>query len=157
MNSLEGRILFLDLDGVFADFDAAVARMFGKPSEQVPRREMWARIFRTRGFWSDLAMMPGADMLWERVRRYDPVFLTGVLKGDRTCEPSKIAWVRQRFGTDRVICCMARDKPSYGKPGDILVDDRISNVDAWTAMGGHGILHRTVPDTIAELRAAGLG
>ena len=148
--------LFLDLDGVFADFDGAVRKLFGKPIQEVPRKEMWGRIFRTHGFWSDLAMIPGAEALWEHCRPYDPVILTGILKGDRTCEPSKIAWVKQRFETDRVICCMSRDKPRYGKPGDILVDDRSSNVDAWEAMGGHAVLHRDAAATIERLKALGI-
>ena len=156
MQVTNARTLFLDLDGVFADFDAAVERMFGKPVDAVPRREMWARIFRTRGFWSDLAMIPGAEALWEHVKHHDPVFLTGVLKGDRSCEPSKVAWVKRHFGTDRVICCFSRDKPRYGKPGDILVDDRAAAIEAWNGMGGHGVHHRSVPETIERLRALGI-
>jgi hypothetical protein len=151
----EGRTLFLDLDGVFADFDAGVEKLFGKPVDAVDRREMWSRIHRSRGFWAKLAKIPGSDALWEFVAKYDPVFLTGILKSDRTCEPSKIDWVRRHFGTDRIICCMSRDKPKYGKPGDVLVDDRPAMIHAWEAMGGVGVLHRTPEQTIAALKELG--
>ncbi|WP_207481170.1 HAD family hydrolase [Arenibaculum pallidiluteum] len=147
--------LFLDLDGVFADFEGAVEKLFGRPVHALPRREMWARIHRTRGFWSRLALLPGADRLWEHCRPHDPTFLTGILVGDRTCEPSKIAWVRHHFETDRIICCRAAEKPRYGRPGDILVDDRPSNIAAWEQMGGVGVLHRGVDETIARLRGLG--
>lgn len=148
--------LFLDLDGVFADFEGAVEKLFDRPFTQVPRREMWRRIHATRGFWSNLVLLPGADRLWHHVRHRDPCFLTGILPSDRTCEPSKIDWVRRHFETDRVICCMSRDKPRHGRPGDILVDDRASNIEAWREMGGHGVLHRTVDGTIERLRALGI-
>lgn len=149
------RTLFLDLDGVFADFEGAVEALFGTPFAEVPRRPMWKRIQAARGFWSGLVLLPGADRLWAHVAPFDPVFLTGILPSDRTCVPAKIAWVRQHFRTERVICCHSRDKPSHGKPGDVLVDDRAANVDAWTAMGGIGVLHRSVEDTIARLRQLG--
>jgi 5'(3')-deoxyribonucleotidase len=147
--------LFLDVDGVFADFEGAVAALFGMPVDQVPRRRMWARIHRTPGFWSGLVLLPGADRLWAHCAPHEPVFLTGILTGDRTCIPSKVEWVRRHFHTDRVICCSARDKPAHGRPGDVLVDDRASNVEAWEAMGGRGILHRSVDATLEDLRALG--
>lgn len=147
--------LFLDVDGVFADFEGAVEALFGRPVAQVPRREMWGRIHRTRGFWSNLVLLPGADRLWAHCEPYGPVFLTGILTGDRTCAPGKVEWVRRHFRTDRVICCMAKDKPKHGMPGDVLVDDRERNLEAWEAMGGRGVLHRSVEGTIEALRGLG--
>lgn len=149
--------LFLDLDGVFADFEGAVEILFGRPFASVPRREMWRRIHKTRGFWNELALLPGADRLWRHCAPHDPVFLTGILPSDRTCEPAKIDWVRRHFGAERIICCLSRDKQRYGKPGDVLVDDRASNVEAWQEMGGVGILHLSVDETIGRLRKAGFG
>ncbi len=149
--------LFLDLDGVFADFEGAVETLFRRPVAEVPKREMWARIHRTRGFWSNLVLMPGADRLWDHCAPFDPTFLTGVLPSDKTCVPSKVEWVRRHFRTDRVICCMAKDKPRHGSPGDVLVDDRPKNVAEWEAMGGLGVVHRDVDGTIAALRSLGFG
>jgi hypothetical protein len=34
----------------------------------------------------------------------------------------------------------------------ILVDDRNKSIDPWVEAGGIGVLHKSVPDTIGQLR-----
>jgi hypothetical protein len=36
-------------------------------------------------------------------------------------------------------------------PGDILIDDRSSNIEEWHAAGGTGILHTNYIDTLCQL------
>ena len=36
--------LYCDLDGVFADFEGAVVKMFDKPMHEIPRNKMWSYI-----------------------------------------------------------------------------------------------------------------
>ncbi|MBP5699152.1 MAG: hypothetical protein J6W96_06470, partial [Alphaproteobacteria bacterium] len=52
---------------------------------------------------------------------------------------------------DGVICCLSKDKQKYGKPNDILIDDRPNNIEKWIKMGGIGILHTSAKETIRKL------
>ena len=40
----------------------------------------------------------------------------------------------------------------FSKKGNVLIDDRQSNIDAWESEGGIGILHKNARDTIKELK-----
>ncbi len=52
--------LFVDLDGVLADFDAGVLQAAGKESAELEPRQMWPILARTRGFY---AWLPSARCL----------------------------------------------------------------------------------------------
>jgi hypothetical protein len=60
-----------------------------------------------------------------------------------------------------IIISPSRDKPNYAVINDvpnILIDDKVSTVDAWNERGGIGILHISgnSAKTVANLRKAGL-
>ena len=41
---------------------------------------------------------------------------------------------------------------SYAREGNVLIDDRQKNIDAWVAAGGIGIVHTSAADTIEQLK-----
>jgi 5'(3')-deoxyribonucleotidase len=65
----------------------------------------------------------------------------------------KQAWVNKYFpGMKMDIGPYSHDKQKWCRPGDILVDDRPSNIEQWTAVGGIAIYHTgDVDGTIKEL------
>jgi len=135
-----GRRLFLDLDGVLADFDKGVKSALGVAPGDLHPREMWPALARVQcGFFRTLEPMPDAALLWAHCCAYDSVtILTGMPMG-QWAEPQKRAWCSERLGLSdaRVITCMARDKHKYCSPGAVLVDDNESNGEAWVQSGGH--------------------
>ena len=138
----------LDLDGVFADFEANFRNIVGFNYHDDPKGA-WKILEKVDNLFRHLEPIPNSlDMFNEiYVRAKVPVriltalpLLTGRL---RTAKVDKEYWVR-RFLDDeiRVICSNTwRDKKNYCNPGDILVDDMMRNIDEWTAVGGVGILH----------------
>ena len=65
----------------------------------------------------------------------------------------KKQWLKNHYGIEEgVICCLSKDKQNYGKPKDILIDDRAPNIERWVEMGGIGILHTSAEDTIRQLK-----
>jgi hypothetical protein len=86
------------------------------------------------------------------------VILTALPKtGAETVDEQKRAWVAWKFGSYvPVITCKTVEKPNYCKPGDILIDDRAVNRDAWIAKGGTYIIHTTAERTIGTLKALGI-
>jgi hypothetical protein len=148
--------LFLDLDGVLADFDAGVEKLTGKRPDQLATRAMWRALAQAPDFFGTLAMMQDAHLLWDWCKPFRPTILTGLPYGG-WAPAQKQRWVANMLGADvEVITCMARDKPRWSAPGHILVDDRERTREAWEAAGGAFVLHRSAVESIAALRRLGL-
>lgn len=147
--------LFLDLDGVLADFDRGVVAATGKRPEQLAMKEMWRALSRHADFFGTLEFMQDAQELWSFCAPHRPTILTGLPLGSWAPE-QKTRWVARMLGADvPVITCMARDKARYASPGAILVDDREKAREPWETAGGCFILHRNAADSIAELAKLG--
>ncbi|WP_029011148.1 hypothetical protein [Azospirillum halopraeferens] len=152
---MAGRDLFLDLDGVLADFDRGVREVTGKAPEELPMKVMWRELSRHRDFFGTLAFMHDARDLWAFCAPHDPTILTGLPLGSWAPE-QKRRWVAHMLGPHvRVITCMTRDKPRHSGPGKVLVDDREKTRAGWEAAGGTFILHTTAASSIAALRRLG--
>ncbi|HZH25604.1 MAG TPA: hypothetical protein VEY95_00315 [Azospirillaceae bacterium] len=149
------RTLFLDLDGVLADFDRGVRAVTGRDPKGLGTREMWRALARHPDFFNTLEMMADAEALWAFCRPHRPVILTGLPLGDWAPE-QKRRWVARVLGGDvEVVTCLSREKHRWSGPGRVLVDDRASLRDAWEAAGGDFILHTDAARSIAALRRLG--
>jgi hypothetical protein len=148
------RQLYLDCDGVLADFDAGAVKLFGmKPrafQERYGAGKMWARLASAPDFYGTLPLMPGATELFEAVRHLEPVILTGLPRGNWAA-PQKVRWAATHFPGTRIITCMAVDKRNHAKEGDVLVDDMLKHAHLWEGAGGIFVHHRTVPETMQAL------
>lgn len=132
--------LYLDMDGVFADFDAGVRRALGKRPESDD--EMWAKVKKVPGFFAGLPLMPHALQLWEQVKMYHPMFLTALPNSLPIAAHQKRQWVDRYFGRlIPVVCTQSKTKWYYCAHGDILVDDRVKYRDLWKAHRGFFILY----------------
>lgn len=147
--------LFLDLDGVLADFDQGVERVTGRRPPLLSNREMWRALAREADFFATLEMMIGARDLWDYCRPFKPTILTGIPRG-AWAAPQKRRWVAAVLGENvEVITCLSAEKHRWSGPGHVLVDDREKQRAAWEGAGGHFILHRTPGESIQALKAAG--
>jgi hypothetical protein len=148
--------LFLDCDGVLADFDMAATELLGMPPRQFEKRhglpEFWKRLARHSDFYGSLPLMPDAMVLFDAVRHLDPIILTGLPRGDWAA-PQKLRWAAEHFPGTRIITCLAADKRRHAREGDILVDDTLRYRKLWTGAGGIFVHHRNAQATIEELKA----
>ncbi len=152
--------LFLDCDGVLADFDRAATTILGQPPREFERRHgaraFWRRLAGHGDFFGTLPLLPDAQALWDATAHLRPVILTGVPMGDWAA-PQKRRWAARHFPEARVITTMARAKRDHMEaPGDVLVDDTPTWRHLWEEAGGRFVLHRSAPGSLAELRALGL-
>ena len=126
--------LFLDCDGVLADFDAGAKQVLGLLphafEQRHGRREFWKRIARADEFYARLPLMPDARLLFDAVAHLNPIILTGLPIGD-WAGPQKVRWAEEHFPGTPIITCMARDKFRHMKGPDVLVDDRADHRDKW--------------------------
>jgi len=166
-NKLSGKFqIFVDLDGVLADFDLGVKAITGKyPLEMTPGK-MWRILASQKDFFSKLRWMPDGKKLWQAVLPYNPVILTGLPLG-KWAEPQKRTWCRKELGESvPVITGMSKDKPflaidwleenelDWKVP--LLIDDRLKLKEPWENTGGIFILHLDTDSTIKELEEKGI-
>ncbi|HEY0437861.1 MAG TPA: hypothetical protein VGC92_14565 [Phenylobacterium sp.] len=152
------RQIYLDCDGVLADFDTGATQILGlAPGEFETRhgaREFWRRLARADNFFDNLEPMADAFELFEAVRHRNPIILTGMPHG-RWAEPQKRRWAQRHFPGVPVITTSAALKREHCHPGDVLVDDRAQHQRAWEAAGGMFIVHTSAKASIEALKAAG--
>jgi hypothetical protein len=55
-----------------------------------------------------------------------------------------------------LILRSAKHKKDFAGPNNILIDDRVDNINGWIEAGGIGILHTSAEDTIKQLNKLGL-
>ena len=147
--------LYLDLDGVLADFDAAFPSVFGMDHRSMADDDMWAKINAHPSFFRDLPLCPGAyDAFWE-LADYEPIILTACPRTNyQHVAGQKRAWVREHFGPHVTVLPVmgGHNKPLFmHSEGDILVDDFRKNCDAWEKAGGVALHHRSWPESIGAI------
>lgn len=151
--------LFLDCDGVLADFDTAAEQVFGMPSRQAEQRlgpkQFWRKLRNHDDFYASLPLLPDARKLFEAVKHLNPIILTGCPLGG-WAEGQKHRWAASHFPATRMITCMAREKRLHMKPGDVLVDDFLKYKALWEDAGGIFIHHTSADKTIVEFHRIGL-
>ncbi len=139
--TLPKKIVFCDLDGVLADFEQGVYNVFHKYPEQLQSGLMWGVINKTHKFFETLPWMPNGRLLWEQIKQYDPIILTGIPRSITAAE-EKRKWCARELGPDvHVITCSTKDKSNYCISNSMLIDDRKNNMNVWNSKGGKFILY----------------
>ena len=148
--------LYLDMDGVVADFDSHAKTLMQLTPEEMSQAlvngrypdDKWRRILDYPRFFRDLPPMPRAHELVALARRYESELgynlrmLTAIPKDNDFPDvfQDKIDWMNEYFPGIRVnFGPYSQDKQHHCRPGDILVDDRLSNIQEWRARGGTAI------------------
>jgi len=145
------RRLFLDLDGVLADFDRGVREVTGRLPHEMPVGRMWAALARHPDFFGTLETTHDAEALWAFCAPHRPAILTGLPMGS-WAPAQKRRWVARVLGGHvEVIGCRSREKHRWSGPGRVIVDDRAELEGPWTAAGGAFVRHVSAQRSIAEL------
>jgi hypothetical protein len=149
--------LFVDMDGVLADFDAYYEAAFGIRSSTVADNVDWERVCAVKDFYLGIPPMADMEQLWRRIERHRPIILTGVPRSVPEAPDNKIAWVARHLGGHvEVRCCKSREKCLHAAPGDVLIDDWEKYRHLWLEAGGVWITHRSAIETADELARLGL-
>jgi hypothetical protein len=148
------RRLYLDCDGVLADFDKGAAAVLGMHPKAFEKRHgpgrFWARLARAPDFYFGLPLLDGATELFDAVKHLDPIILTGLPRGGWAAD-QKVRWAARYFPGTRIITTAAKDKRDHAREGDVLVDDQIRHAHLWEEAGGVFVHHRSVGETLEKL------
>lgn len=143
-------MIYVDMDGVLADFDDGIMRMYGKPMESMSQEEMedfWGSACIKRSFFLSLSGILGGIRLMDHLRLYEHPYciLTSTGGGSRHMEIArdKLQWL-MRYESLRsapvAFCTGTKSKAEFASPGSLLIDDRPKVVDAFIAGGGSAFL-----------------
>jgi 5'(3')-deoxyribonucleotidase len=138
--------IFLDSDGVCADFDALYEAEFGHAPNAVHDDQMWANINAHGNFFSSLPLIDGTlDFIKKFQKTHNIVILTACPKSDyQRAATQKKAWFKTIVDPDLIVLPVLGGKNKYlfmQKPGDVLIDDFAKNIAPWNEAGGFGIVH----------------
>ena len=154
--------LYVDMDGVLADFFGVWNKMMGvKHWKDIPDIDKaLQKIKDTDDFWINLPMTPNGKSLLNAIKKFKGKYniLSAPLPGDPNSEPQKRAWIKKHLGMfppAKII--IDHNKAAYAKQADgtpnALIDDFGENISKWRSAGGVGIQHKDIEvgDTISKL------
>lgn len=153
--------VYVDLDGVVADFDARLREItdgkYGEPD--FPKSQCWKAVKQydanVAPFFATLPKTPGADELvgFITTNFKHVTFLTATGSTPKDVADQKRAWGAKNYpGIDVITVGTSPHKAVYANPNAILVDDREKSIDPWRRAGGFGILFRNNAQAISELK-----
>jgi hypothetical protein len=146
--------LYLDMDGVLADFAKTYAKMIFANDE----RKFRAAVLDHKIF-EDLEFMSDTQQLLNHVSKLNGVdveILTSLGTFDSTqgneAKHQKLKWLKKHNIPYRANFVRSKqEKANYASPDSILVDDSIGCISPFIREGGQGILHTNASDTISLL------
>ncbi|MBV9882162.1 MAG: hypothetical protein JO276_04060 [Sphingomonadaceae bacterium] len=148
------RQLYLDCDGVLADFDKGATAILGLPPTAYEDRHgavhFWRKLAAAPDFYFGLPLLPDAMRLFDAVEHLDPIILTGMPRGNWAAD-QKRRWAAEYFPGTRIITTLAREKCAHCRAGDVLVDDQLRHAQLWRDAGGVFIQHRNAEATLRAL------
>ena len=160
-NNVVPKNIFIDMDGVLVDFQKGISELIGHPlgsdnyghSEYDRRKQELTdkRCFRKLPPMVDYHELIGyvkhTGLPWEILTAAGAVNRNIVVY-------DKNEWIKQYVDPYVVVTCTysGTQKAVFASKGNVLIDDRPKNIEAWEAAGGIGILHKSAKHTIEELK-----
>lgn len=156
-------IIHLDMDGVLADFETGFRRHTLRSIDSFnDSSEFWKFAEGFDHLYADLPMMPDARYLIENVRDiareygFQIEILTAIPSMNTMpyAAKDKEAWIKEYcpYGWKFKTGPYSVHKQFHAKPGDILIDDKIRNIEQWNAAGGIGIHHTSAAQSVRKLK-----
>ena len=161
--------VYLDMDGVLADFFGGVEKMYGvehwkqltNDKTKDLKKEVIDRITGT-DFFATLPKFKSADALIDMVKEFTGgkfSINTSPLRGDHENSAKyKKVWIQNHIEQPDEVIVTGR-KESYAKDKgtgvpNILIDDRPFNIERWQGAGGYGILYQANRDQLSKVKKA---
>lgn len=151
--------IFVDLDGVMANFDKRALEILGKPFIRHDN-SIWDTLEKYQDFFQGLEPMPDAFTLWREIEKFKPIILTAIPRVKRfpMAEIHKKEWVERHLGKHIEFRTgpYAREKQFHCVGKDILIDDNAINIAQWSNKGGVGIYHVDAITSLKCLKEVGI-
>ena len=162
-------ILYVDMDGVLADFYTPFNKMAGvdswKNADKGTISEVLQKITQMKDFWPNLKVLSDVPALMDAIKEITGgpyTILSKALAGDPNVFAQKQDWVSKLpvKPEKTIIMPASGNKGKWAKQSNgtqnILIDDFGYNISQWQQAGGIGIQHKNgeVNTTIQNLKKA---
>lgn len=149
------KIIYLDMDGVIADFIGAVGDLFGKDVEglnqwsvekhlKISSFELWARIDQKGiSFWEGLNPYPWTEDLISLCYDWaDDVYICTSPSRSPTCVAGKMKWIYRHLPSElhRKFFLTPHKHHLARSNHTVLIDDSDRNIEKFNQWGGKGLI-----------------
>lgn len=172
--------LYCDMDGVLTNFEKRFLEALHKEGPKYYSKETIAQVTRPKHFtaiegqaefwklvdqyvgitfWSEMEWMPNGKQLWDFIQPYSPTILTSPSR-DNVSRLGKKMWVRNHLSPAPPVEFRFGDaKADFANENAILIDDKPSNLAAFSAKGGIAIECKDgeIQSVINQLKQLGYG
>jgi 5'(3')-deoxyribonucleotidase len=149
--------IYLDIDGVLADFVSGAFKAFGREDMTWPpnasdisevlgvsMKDFYKRLEDLgEDFWFNLEKYPWSDRLVAELQKIGDVYLVTSPTLDPHCASGKMMWIRKHYPAlyaDKVI--LMRSKEMLKAKGNVLIDDSVANCTAFIKVGGWAMMFK---------------
>ena len=150
------RQLYLDCDGVLADFDKGATAVLGLPPKAFEKRHglgrFWAKLARAPDFYFGLPLLPDAMRLFEAVRHLDPIILTGLPMGNWAAD-QKVRWAAHHFPGTASSPPWRATSATTARPATCWSTTCSATPICGRRCGGIFVHHKNVDETLERLKA----
>ena len=154
---------YFDMDNTLVNFNAHLPKYAlntNRPTEKLDdaaraaKLQMWHQIENTPNFWHDLSITEGIKSVLNVAGKIGKLHVLSktpkpknFIGGDKYVAfvaSEKRNWILRNLGDyfnaeDIIICTGPKGELIHPTKRDILVDDRIDNINEWREMGGRGV------------------
>lgn len=159
MSNYNSTTVYIDLDGVCADFNSKCIELTGKPYQG---KETWKVLEKVPRLFSTLDILEGTENALAWIEQYfhspNVEFLTALpLPSDKlySSQRDKVEWCKYKLGSSLQVNCVQNwsfKKYFVRSTQDILIDDSLRNCKEWELAGCIAILHTDWDTTIDKLK-----
>lgn len=153
--------IYLDVDGVCADFITPGLRAIGQNPELIleqwqdkyagefypealigmPPKQLFYELDKLgAAFWAELSPFPWFPDLYYELSSYGHVVFLTAPTGFPDCLAGKYQWLCNFFGEGFTDCVFTEHKERLAHPNAILIDDSDRNIERFGERGGNGII-----------------
>ena len=158
-NSIGIEKIYVDMDGVIANFNKRYLEKFNVSPEQARSNKEFDHYFKK--FIEDrefATLEPMVDMnlllMFLHSRKIPKEILSSTAREEHhdSISEQKKEWLeKQNINFKQNFVPGKQHKAKFATPNSILIDDTLSVIDAWNKAGGIGILHKNAVSTLAIL------
>jgi len=152
--------IYLDMDGVIADFVKRYKEMYHMEPKEAEKKKQFDKFFDefiATSQFAKLDLMPGAMDGITFLRKLNiPTQILSSTANEKRYEDisnQKLIWLQTHGITFNAIFVPGKKlKQKYATPDKILIDDTLSVIEQWKAAGGIAIHHKDWVTTLAILK-----